>query len=626
MARRIALSGSVLAALVAAACGGEGGLQRCDGNADCPPGAFCNRPVPGERGVCQAPATAALTAPAQGAYVGASASVSATLTLAPGLAAPGSVDLWLGGSAVATLAMQGSPSGQVATYSGAWNPTPAQNGPGSLSVRASVDVAGTPVPVASPAVAVTVDTLPPLVQNATAACAAGCRRDSALDVSAEVNDPNLLAVAVSLDLDPARPVAVTRGAGSTWSAAVALRDWAFPHFERTMLVTVRAADRAGNEATAVVPVAVTRLRWAYTSGATAVTSPAIMANGTIVFGVSAISEQLRALNPDMSEAFPPVTVGAQAVTAAPSIGPTAIWVGTDGNRVFALSLDGTSILNGGGLGCDVGGIMRGPPAVSSGNPETAFAASSVGRVFAVGTASLCAGGPQTDTFTAAPALDRAGKVLAATATATATLRKYLFDGLAFTQEWSVPVGVSVSAPPAIDGTDGAWTGSQDARLVVTTAGGAATTVRTLGGSILDSAVVVANGDVVVGDQARVLHRYRPDGTQVWSSEPLLDGPALAPLVLAGGEVAFLVPTTAGTIHAIRADGSQAWSGTLAPGQALRAGNIHTPPGSPIGTAYLGGADGNLYAIVVDGSLDAAAPWPKAHHDVRNTGNAASPLP
>jgi len=44
------------------------------------------------------------------------------------------------------------------------------------------------------------------------------------------------------------------------------------------------------------------------------------------------------------------------------------------------------------------------------------------------------------------------------------------------------------------------------------------------------------------------------------------------------------------------------------------------------TAYFGGDDGKLHAVVVDGHLDTAAPWPKAHHDVRNTSNAGSSLP
>ena len=38
---------------------------------------------------------------------------------------------------------------------------------------------------------------------------------------------------------------------------------------------------------------------------------------------------------------------------------------------------------------------------------------------------------------------------------------------------------------------------------------------------------------------------------------------------------------------------------------------------------MAGADGKLYAVVVDGQLDVTAPWPKAFHDPRNTSNAGT---
>ena len=63
------------------------------------------------------------------------------------------------------------------------------------------------------------------------------------------------------------------------------------------------------------------------------------------------------------------------------------------------------------------------------------------------------------------------------------------------------------------------------------------------------------------------------------------------------------------------------------GAALQPANIYTPPGQPAGavmsTAYVSGADGKLYAVIVDGQLDTSAPWPKAFHDPRNTNNAGT---
>ncbi|HEX9399522.1 MAG TPA: pyrrolo-quinoline quinone, partial [Anaeromyxobacter sp.] len=78
------------------------------------------------------------------------------------------------------------------------------------------------------------------------------------------------------------------------------------------------------------------------------------------------------------------------------------------------------------------------------------------------------------------------------------------------------------------------------------------------------------------------------------------------------------------------DGRIAWSGKLSAGTAsLQPGNIYTPPDQPadevLSTAYFAGADGVLHAVIVDGALDGAAPWPKAFHDPRNT-NRAGPQP
>jgi outer membrane protein assembly factor BamB len=551
-----------------------------------------------------------------GGWVGqAGAPVQASLRVrATGRAEPAAIDLLAEGSPVASLLRTGA-----GTYQGTWVPAAGMAGPAWL---AAVAARATADEVASAPLGVRVDVEPPALSGATAACAAApCLRDAGLRVGATAADANLVSVEASLDLDPARafPMALS---GAEWVADVDLGALPFPALARDVAVQVRAVDAAGNATVQSLALAVTRLRWAYDAGAP-VTSPAVMADGTLVVGVSTTTHQVRAVGPDGVEIWK-ATIGTGFVTADPSLGPGAILVASQDGRIYAVAPDGSAVLN--GAGCNTGGSVQGTPAVSSSIPETAFAGSGAGRIFAADAAGMCAAGPLTDAFAAPASIDGAGRVLAATATATATLRKYLFDGAAFTQDWSVQVGVNVGAPIAIDAAGAAFTGSQDAKLNLTTPAGSTATVKTLGGSIVDSPVILAGGDVVVGDQARVLHRFRPDGTQVWAGEPVLDGPVLAPLVLAGGGVALLVPTAAGTIHALAADGTVLWGGALTPGQALRAGNVHTPAGAAFGTAYFGSADGKLYAVAVEGRLDEAAPWPKAHHDSRNTSNAASPLP
>jgi hypothetical protein len=162
------------------------------------------------------------------------------------------------------------------------------------------------------------------------------------------------------------------------------------------------------------------------------------------------------------------------------------------------------------------------------------------------------------------------------------------------------------------------------RTVPREAAGTVTPVVALAARISDSPVILANGDVVVGDQGGVLHRYTSTGTPVWTTEPNLGAAVHAPMVLAGGRGELLVPTAGGRLFALDGDGSEVWSATLDGGKALRAANLHTPPGqtaSVTSTAYLASSSGKLFAVVVDGALDASAPWPKAFHDRRNTSRA-----
>ncbi len=111
-------------------------------------------------------------------------------------------------------------------------------------------------------------------------------------------------------------------------------------------------------------------------------------------------------------------------------------------------------------------------------------------------------------------------------------------------------------------------------------------------------------------------------------KPDLGGATRTPLVVTA-QVPFIVPTAKGALHALRSDGTIAWSGQLSSGTAaLQPGNIYTPPTEPTGaelsTAYFAGSDGFLHAVIVDGKLDASAPWPKAFHDPRNTNRAGAP--
>ena len=142
----------------------------------------------------------------------------------------------------------------------------------------------------------------------------------------------------------------------------------------------------------------------------------------------------------------------------------------------------------------------------------------------------------------------------------------------------------------------------------------------------DGPVVLASGDVVVPERGRTLSSWSSGGTLRWRSVALPGAP-LTPLVLAGGADLLLVADSRGNLTALDAAGQVRWTTQLAPAAIpLRPPNLFTPAGLDRSIGYFPAANGRLHAVILDGRLDAAAPWPKAFHDPQNTGNSATPLP
>ncbi len=482
------------------------------------------------------------------------------------------------------------------------------------------------------------DTVNPVVATVTASCApAPCLRDGVLHVEATVtDDAGVLDASVSLDLPGGSPVAMTL-VGTTWKADVELRSFGFPAFSQDVIATVTARDGARNPSDPqdASGVAVTRLRWDRsidTGGAVVTpTSPAVKADGTVVIGGS--NGKLYFIAADGSDARAPLVVGAGPISAAPAVGASTIWIGSEDFTLYGVELDGSAVKA--GVGVNVGGAVKGCVGVLPGTgKEWAFATSSAGFT---GVASTVPNendlvGP-TATYSVGPVVGSDGRIFAGTAALSATVRAYSLNTAAvvLNEQWNAAVGLNVAAPLAIDASGAVWSGTLDGKLNKTVPGetsGTVIPVATLPGAIVDSPVILTSGDVVVGDDTGLLHRYTSTGTQVWTNEPNLGAAVLAPIVLANGDAAFVVPTATGKLFARAADGSDVWSTTLDSGNALRAPNIHTPPGQTtniMSTVYVASSSGKLFAVVVDGQLDAAAPWPKAFHDPKNT-NRAGPQP
>jgi hypothetical protein len=461
----------------------------------------------------------------------------------------------------------------------------------------------------------------------------GCFRDGSLDVTAEVtDDKEVFAVDAAVDLTPsgtavidlAPTVALTRGSGSKWTGTISLDALPFPVLTQEAVVTVSARDGARNEVSATAgaeqrPV-VTRVMWNYPAGGR-LTAPAIAVDGTVVFGRSDTSSQVVAVHPDGTNAWS-LTLGSATVTSAPSIGAQAIWVGANDGKLYAVKLDGSGELA--SRTCTASGTSKGPPAVlTTGSTDVAFGAFSNGRIYASGpTCVPTAATAGNDPYTVGVAVDGDGAVYGATSTLSLkAVRRNLWDGAAFAASWVVDVGDTVDAPLAMAGTGSLFTGSTAGKLL-RAAAGSVSQLATLSGPVVESAIILSNGDIVVGDASGKLHRLDATGKAVWDPPVDLGAAVHAPMVLTDGTSrSFLVATDDGRLHALDDAGTPLWSGPLTGGPALGPGNLYTPPGARRSIAYFGGADGKLYAVLVDGWLDTSAPWPKAWHDARNTSRA-----
>jgi hypothetical protein len=452
--------------------------------------------------------------------------------------------------------------------------------------------------------------------------AGGCQRDGSLLVTVEAtDDKEVFAVDAAVDLDSTRKVALTRGSDGKWTGTISLDALEFPVLTGEAVVTVRAWDGARNMVPATAGTVVTRVRWEYPAGAT-LTPAAVTAAGEALVGRNALADQLLAVHPDGTKAWS-LTLGGATVTTAPSIGAQAIWVGANDGKLYAVKLDGSGELT--SRTCTASGTSKGPPAVlTTGSTDVAFGAFSNGRIYASG--PTCVPTAAGDPFSGGVVIDGAGAAIAASSTATTkALHRYPWDGEAFTAGWSVALSNTVVAPLALaSGTSviSASVGGELERTTIAAGSGTVSRVNALAQSLDEQPIVLANGDIVVGDASGKLHRLDADGRAVWDPPVDLGAAVHAPMVLTDGTSrTFLVATDDGKLHALDDAGAPLWSGPLTSGPALGPGNLYTPPGARRSIAYFGGADGKLYAVLVEGWLDTSAPWPKAWHDARNTSRA-----
>lgn len=473
------------------------------------------------------------------------------------------------------------------------------------------------------------DTTAPVISASSMTCSTTpCRRDSVLTVTATVADESygnaMGEVKVALDLDKEHPLTLQRVSptGNDYRLDVKVEDLPFPYFAHDVAGTVSAKDEATNGATQeLAAVGVTRMKWALAlpgQGGTAYAlfSPAITSDGRII--VVGSDGSVHFVTRAGAEERTPVVVGS-VVTAPAALGPNAIWLSGQDQKLHKRALsDGSELAL---SHCAAATNLVGSPAVFG---ERAVSVSSGVQVLVATTDGSCNISNTGSFISSPPVMDRAGALLVSSG---GSLQKYtVAEDSTLTSAWAVvpaPSVGTVAEPIAIDGGNAAWTIASNGVLSRTTAEGVTSQVSAAPSIASSGCVVLSDGSVVIADFGGSVRRITPDGTTPWSANPpALDHPR-TPLVLGGQDPSLLVPTTSGMVYAIRqSTGEVVWS-TLVASQALQPPNIWTESGAKTSTAYLASANGTLYAVIVDGTLDTTAPWPKAYHDPQNTSNAAT---
>jgi outer membrane protein assembly factor BamB len=304
------------------------------------------------------------------------------------------------------------------------------------------------------------------------------------------------------------------------------------------------------------------LKWRYLTGSEVQSSPAIGSDGTVYFGSS--DDYLRALDQDGNLRWSYRTSG--YVRASPAIAADgAIYFGSSDGYLYALNPDGTLRWR-----YETSGTVSSPCIAADG---TIYVGSYNDSLYAVNP-----------------------------------------DG---TRKWGYDVGDNVNrASPALGADGTVYCGADRNRsgqsFYAFSPDGTLKWSYATGGDIRSSPAIASDGTIYFGSGDYSLYALNPDSTLKWSfrvgSRILYSSPAVS----ADGTVYF--GSYDNCLYAVSPDGTLKW-------RYETDGDVRSSPTiGTDGTVYFTSDDGYLYALKGTSPL-AGSPWPKFHHDLRNTGRA-----
>jgi outer membrane protein assembly factor BamB len=327
------------------------------------------------------------------------------------------------------------------------------------------------------------------------------------------------------------------------------------------------------------------------------TSPAISPLGTIYVGST--DSSLYAVNPDGTLKWRFRTDG--SIYASPSIGASGvIYVGSQDSFLYALNLSGTLKWR-----LKTGGVIYTSP--STGADGTVYVGANDNRLYAVNPdGTLKWRYTASDGVRSSPAIASDGTIYFSSSTSFYALNP---DS---TLEWRHGTGDNYPSEPAIgaDGTVYFGTDSRDPRFCALSPDGTVKWSLPCSG-VRSSPAIAADGTIYFGSADSCLYALNPDGKLKWrylTGGNVDAGPAIA----ADGTV--YIGSADNYLYALNSDGTLMW-------RYLTDGRVEAPPTiGPDWTVYFASYDGYLYALKGKSPL-ANSPWPKFHHDIRNTGRA-----